>query len=125
VRSPNGDVEYHDIPVYFLERYEEEFAAWAANIRRIGPIKNIILKEGYLADPSPDPEHGPQLLQVSVSVWPSRHRHCLVIAPLTNRDRELITRHCEKLQKAGLASRQFQKEPPRPFMPFTPTVVKH
>lgn len=118
-----GPVRFIDIPEYFLERYTDEINAWAANIRKIGLVKSFILREGFLADPSPDPEYGAQLLGVKLVCKPWSGG--VEISPLHERDKALIARHCEKMQKARLPANAVLAEPPRPFLPFVPdTVVK-
>lgn len=115
-----GSVRFIDLPEYFLERYTGEINAWSNNVRKIGLVKSFILREGHLADLSPNPEQGAVLLQVKLMCRPWRGG--VEIRPLEEGDKRLIARHCEKLQKAGLPSRAFTPEPPRPFLPFMPTV---
>lgn len=116
-----GRVKIEGIPDYFIERYDAEIAAWAANFEKIGPVKCFILREGHLADLSPNPEQGAVLMQVRLIAKMSRKG--VEIRPLTERDRTLIALHCEKLQRAGVASNAFTPEPERPFIPFVPRIV--
>jgi hypothetical protein len=44
------------------------------------------------------------------------------IAPYTPRDKTMIFLHCEKLQRAGLGSKQFTAEPVRPGLPIFPNI---
>lgn len=118
-----GRVKIDRIPDYFLERYDTEIAAWAANFEKIGPTKSFVLREGYLSDLSPDPEHGAVLIQVKLIARMSRKG--VEISPLTVRDETLIALHCEKMQKAGVAARAVMKEPPRPGLPFMPSIRSH
>jgi hypothetical protein len=116
----HGSVRFVDIPEFFLERYTKEIDAWARNIKKIGLVKNFILREGHLADLSPNPEQGAVLIQVKLKCRPWLGG--VEICPLEERDERLIKNHCEKLQRAGLPSNAFTKEPERPFLPFMPTV---
>ena len=116
-----GRVRFSAIPDYFLDRYDGEIGAWADNFGKIGPVKSLVLREGYLADLSPDPELGAQLIQVKLIARLSRRG--VEICPLTRRDEVLIALHCEKLMRAGLPARAFTAEPERPWLPFMPTKV--
>jgi hypothetical protein len=113
-----GTVRFIDIPEYFLERYTDEINAWAQNIRKIGLVKSFILREGYFAELSPDPEQGAVLLQVKLICKPWAEG--VEISPLEERDRDLIARHCEKLILAKVPARVILKEPERPWLPFVP-----
>lgn len=113
-----GRVKIDRIPDYFLERYDDEIAAWASNFEKIGPVKAFVLREGYLADLSPNPEQGAQLIQVKLIAKMSRKG--VEIAPFTPRDETLIALHCEKMTRAGVPSRAVLKEPERPWLPFMP-----
>jgi hypothetical protein len=115
-----GRVKIDRIPDFFLERYDHEIAAWASNFAKIGPVKAFILREGHLANPSPDPEQGAELIQVKLIAKMSGKG--VEIKPFTPRDETLIALHCEKLQRAGLGSKQFTKEPVRPGLPMFPTI---
>lgn len=116
-----GRVKFDRIPDYFLERYDLEIGAWAQNFAKIGPVKAFILREGHLAASSPNPEQGAELIQVKLIAKMSRKG--VEIAPFTRRDETLIALHCEKMQRAGMPSRGFTKEPERPGMPFIPRIV--
>jgi hypothetical protein len=109
---------------YFLERYIEEFGAWAKNSQAIGPVKAIVLKEGPFADPSPNPEMGPILLQVLIVARPISH-DTVLLEPATERDEKLIRDHVQKLQSKGIKSRHFWKEEPRAWIPTMPRIVTH
>jgi hypothetical protein len=117
----HGKTRFTDIPEYFLERYSVEINSWAENIRKIGLVKAFILREGFLADLSPAPEQGAQLIQVKLKCQPWRGG--VEISPLEERDRALIVIHCDKLQKAGIPATGVLREPPRPWLPFVPTKV--
>ena len=115
-----GRVKIDRIPSYFLERYDGEIAAWAENFAKIGPVKTFVLKEGHLSNESPDPEQGAELIGVKLIAKMSGKG--VEISPFTARDETLIALHCEKLQKAGLGSKQFTPEPVRPGLPIFPTI---
>ena len=106
-----------DLPTYFLERYESEFAAWAAEIPlgKFKPRRLIVFREGDVAEPSPDPEQGKQLLGAWLLARISRKG--VEIEPFSERDREAIAKHCERMQAAGIPSRARLREPPRPGIP--------
>jgi len=116
-----GRVKIERIPDYFLERYDDEIAAWAQNFAKVGPVKSFVLREGYLADISPREEYGAQLVAVKLIARLSRKG--VEISPFTKRDETLIALHCEKLQRAGVKPRMVLAEPPRPFLPFMPDKV--
>jgi hypothetical protein len=110
------------IPDFFVERYDEELQAWGRNFGKIGPIKTIVLKEGPFSDLSPDPEQGAVLLGVKLIAKMERSRDRVEVSPLSERDEEIIRRHCEKMQRLNIHPRKFWKEPERPWLPFMPTV---
>lgn len=118
-----GRIKIDRIPDYFLERYDAEIAAWANNFQKIGPVKSFVLREGHLADSSPNVEQGAELIQVKLIAKLSRGG--VEISPLEQRDELLIALHCEKMERAGLRSRQFTPEPARPWVPFMPTMKPH
>jgi endonuclease YncB( thermonuclease family) len=117
-----GCVQFIDVPDYFLDRYDDEIAAWAVNFRKIGPVKSFVLREGYFADASPNEEYGAALIRVQLLAKVSRRG--IEIAPYRERDRRNIARHCEKMIKLGIPARARLKEPPRPWLPFMPKLVK-
>jgi hypothetical protein len=109
-----------DLPLYFLERYEDEFAAWAAEIPR-GEFKArrlFVFREGDVAEWSPDPEQGKQLLGAWLLAKISRAG--VEISPYREADREAIAKHCERMQRAGIPSRARLIEPERPGIPTIP-----
>lgn len=115
-----GSVRFIDVPEWFVARYDDEINAWAANIRKIGLIKSFVLKEGHLADMSPDPDQGAVLLQVKLMCKPWRGG--VEILPLTEQDRELIAKHVRKMERNKVSPRAVLKEPPRPGLPFLPNI---
>lgn len=117
--------EFVGIPDYFVERYGFELREWGRNLKKIGLKKHIILREGTLSDLSPNEEQGAVLLQVSLVADVERYKNDqlkLIIKPETDQDDMLIRKHCEKLQKAGIAAVAQLVEPERPWMPFMPTI---
>lgn len=118
-----GSVKFIDIPEFFLERYTDEINAWADHIGKIGVVKAFVLREGHLADLSPNPEQGAVLIQVKLMCKAAKRG--VEIFPLTEQDKTLIALHCEKLTRAGVGSRIFTPEPPRPWIPFMPSLARH
>ena len=120
--------EFKRIPDFFIERYNEEMEAWGKNFQKIGPVKTFVLKEGYWSEPSPDPEQGPVLIAVKLlatvvrSKFGNNDNTKVVVEPYTEADEEKIRKHCERMQSLGVKSRQFSKEPPRPWIPFMPKI---
>lgn len=117
----HGSVRFVDIPEYFLIRYAAEIDAWARNVRKIGLVKSIVLREGNQSDLSPNPEYGAQLIQVKLMCRPFRGG--IEVLPLEPRDKELIAKHCEKLEAARIPAGAVLVEPPRPFIPFMPDKI--
>jgi hypothetical protein len=112
------------LPDYFVERYDDELQAWGANFSKIGPIKHVVLREGYLADLSPNPENGAVLLRVGLVAEVSSARDRVVVRPEDEQSEALIARHCEKMQRAGVPARAVLVEPERPGIPFLPRIVQ-
>jgi hypothetical protein len=110
------------MPDWFVERYDDELAAWGSNFSKIGPIKSVVLREGHFSDLSPDPEQGAVLLQVKLLAEVSSRRDRVTVRPLGDQDEMLIARHCEKMQRLGVHPRAILKEPERPGIPFMPTI---
>ncbi|MCK1445416.1 hypothetical protein IVB43_23815 [Bradyrhizobium sp. 48] len=111
------------IPDYFVERYDDELQAWGANFSKIGPIKHIVLKEGYLADLSPNPEQGAVLLRVALVAEVSSGRDRVTVRPLSEFDEGLIARHVEKMQRAGVPAGAVLVEPERAGIPILPRII--
>lgn len=108
---------FEKIPEYFVVRYDADMIAWATKFREIGPVKTVVLKEGYFSDPSPDPELGPQLLAVRLLARMERNRTRVTITPLTDMDEAMIRKHCEKLMRLGIGPQSVLPEPERSFTP--------
>lgn len=111
------------MPDYFVEKYEPEIAAWGANLSKIGPIKHIVLREGYFSDLSPNPENGAVLYRVGLVAEVSSARDKVTVRPLDEQSEALIARHCEKMQRLGVPARAVLKEPERPGIPILPKIV--
>lgn len=116
---------FEKIPDWFVERYDGELCAWAANFAKIGPVKGIVLREGPFSDLSPDAEQGAVLLQVKLIARMERGRERVTVGPLTERDEVLIARHCEKMERLKVSPRMRLVEPERPWLPFMPSRVSH
>ncbi len=112
------------LPDWFVERYDDELRAWGANFSKIGPIKSIVLREGYFADLSPDAEQGAVLLGVKLIAEVSSRRDLVTVRPLGDQDEALIARHCEKMQRLGVWARAVLREPERPGVPFMPNIYR-
>jgi hypothetical protein len=115
-----------NIPDYFLERYEDEFAKWASYRDDDGRAPSTWLftfNDGEVAPHSPDPEQGRQLLGAWLFAkrWVGRDgRNHVEIEPHREQDREAIMKHCERMQRAGIPSRAVLREPERPGIPTIP-----
>lgn len=112
------------MPEWFVVKYDAELQAWGANFGKIGPIKTIVLREGYLSDLSPDPEQGAVLLGVRLVAEVSTRRDRVTVRPLGEQDEALIARHCEKMERAGVDPRAVLREPLRAGIPFMPDHVR-
>ena len=65
--KPRGAVSaVFNLPEYFVARYSYELREWGRNLKKIGLVKTIVLREGTLSDLSPDPEIGAVLLGVKL-----------------------------------------------------------
>jgi hypothetical protein len=118
----SGSNRFIDIPEYFLKRYDDEFNAWAANIRKIKFVKSFVLKEGHFADDSPDPEQGKKLMAVRIVCKPWSRG--FEFFPLTEEDRKKIREHCDKMERLKIDPRMVLPEPERPWLPFMPRIGK-
>lgn len=116
------DTFFERLPEFFCLRYDEELQRWGREFGEIGPVKGIVLKEGPFADPSPNTELGPVLIQVKLLA--QVHARGVTVSPLTERDEEQIRRHCEKLVRLGVHPRQFWKEEPRLWVPGMPQIER-
>ena len=106
-------------------RYQAELRAWAANLKQIGTVKSIVLREGSLADLSPDESLGAELIQVKVKCRAERVRGDeieIVASALDEHHEMLIRKHCEKMERNRIPAQVELVEPERPFMPFMPTI---
>jgi hypothetical protein len=113
--------QIRDIPDYFLERYQDEFARWAAYRDEAGRWSSTWLftfNEGDLAPRSPCEEQGPQLL--GAWLFGRRSRHGVEIEPYRDSDRAAILKHCERMQAARVPAWAKLREPERPGIPTIP-----
>ena len=111
-----------DVPDYFVARYFSELVAWAKNFSKIGVIKSIVLREGYYSASSPDEEQGAELIVVKLIA--KRGLRFVEVEPYRERDRRNIANHCQKLRDLDIPPRAQLIEPPRPWLPFMPDIVK-
>lgn len=113
------------VPDYFAQRYQTELRAWAANFRKIGTTKHIILREGVLSNVSPDPEQGAELVQVTLICKIERVRgdEIEIVVSAENEEQERrIAKHSEKMERANVPAGAVLVEPERPGLPFFPTI---
>lgn len=111
------------VPDYFVQRYQDELRAWAANLKKIGLTKHIILREGIFSDPSPDEELGAQLIQIELKAKIERidgDELRIVVSASDDEHERRIKKHCEKLQRKKIPAGMVLVEPPRPGIPFMP-----
>jgi hypothetical protein len=114
------------VPEYFQLRYQDELRAWAHNLKKIGLVKHIILREGNQSDLSPDPDLGAVLIQVELKARFERSRGDeieIVVSAADEEQQRRIFKHCEKLQGAGIPPGMVLVEPERPGMPFMPDIT--
>ena len=111
-----------DVPDYFVARYFSELVAWAKNFTKIGVIKSIVLREGYYSESSPDEEQGAELIVVKLIA--KRGLRFVEVAPYRERDRRNITNHCQKMRDLDIPPTAKLIEPPRPWLPFMPTIER-
>lgn len=111
------------MPDWFIERYDDEMQAWGRNFSKIGPIKHFILREGYFADLSPNPENGAVLYRVALIAEISSRADKVTVRPLDEQSEAHIARHCEKMMALGVPARAVLKEPPRPGIPILPKII--
>ena len=109
-----------NIPEYFLQRYQEEFLTWAAQIPtgEFHPLRLFTFNEGEVAPWSPDREQGKQLL--GAWLFAKLSRAGVEIEPYRDSDREAIAKHCERMLAAGIPARARLREPERPGIPVIP-----
>jgi hypothetical protein len=111
---------FKDIPSYFIERYDVQIQEWGANFAKIGRVKSIVLREGQFADVSPDPEVGAVLIAVKLIASYEAIKKRMTVEPFTERDKELIWKHCDKMRRLKVHPRMILPEPARPGLPFMP-----
>lgn len=135
-------VTFERLPEYFIRAHSEEIGAWGANMGEINRqnaaeglppnTKRVILREGYFADVSPDPEMGPVIRRVTLRAEVRRSGMTIrggrpvniaieiAIMPHTEDDERLIRRHCEKMTKLGVDPGKRLVAPPAAGIPFLP-----
>ena len=115
-----GKWKISGVPDYFVARYFHDFVKWAGKIRTgdFPATYLITFNEGELAADSPDPEQGKQLLGAWLFARVSKT--AIECEPYNERDRAAIWQHCERMQRAGVRSRDRLVEPPRPGIPVIP-----
>lgn len=125
--KPRGAVTAEfDLPEYFVQRYGLELREWGRNLKKIGLVKTVVLREGTLSDISPDPEIGAVLLGVKLQAKIERLANDemrLLISPATEQDERTIANHVQKMTKVGIPARASLVEPPRPGMPAFPNII--
>lgn len=115
-----------NLPDYFVKRYGLELREWGRNFSKIGMVKTIVLREGVLSDMSPDPEQGAVLLGVKLraSIEGLKNDEMMIeISPASEQDERVIANHVQKMTEIGIPARAELVEPPRPGMPFMPTIA--
>lgn len=113
------------MPEYFVLRYQSELRQWAANLRKIGTTKHIVLREGSLAELSPNELMGAELVQVTLKCKIERVRGDeleIVVSAADEEQERRIARHCEKMQRNRIPAGAVLVEPERPFVPFMPNI---
>lgn len=116
------------VPEYFVMRYQTELRQWAANLKKIGSTKSIVLREGSLADLSPDETLGAELVQVKlrckVEMRNGSDEVQIVVSALDGEQERRIRKHCEKMQRNKIPAGAVLVEPERPYVPFMPKIDK-
>lgn len=115
------------VPEYFVMRYQLELRQWAANFKKIGTTKHIILREGSLSELSPDEQLGAALVQVTLTVKIERMQGDeirLVVSAADEEQERRIRKHCEKMERNRIPAGAVLVEPERPYMPFMPKIDK-
>lgn len=113
------------VPDYFIHRYAVELRLWAANFKKIGSRKRIVLREGGLSELSPSEEQGATLYGVDLVAKIDRVQGDDLVICASAADEQsamLIAKHCEKLQRAKVPAGMVLVEPERPGIPFLPTI---
>lgn len=116
------------VPDYFVHRYATELRLWAANFKKIGPRKRIVLREGVLSDLSPNPEQGAVLMGVTLVAKIDRRQGDdleICASAADEQSTMLIRKHCEKMQRNKIPAGMVLVEPPRPGIPILPTIKPH
>lgn len=114
------------VPDYFVLRYQDELRAWAHNFKKIGFRKHVVLREGGLADLSPNPEQGAVLISVELTARVDRldGDDLRIVVGADEQNEALIRRHCEKMERNGIPAGLVLVEPDRPGIPILPRIVQ-
>jgi hypothetical protein len=109
-----------DLPEYFVARYFDEFVAWAKQIPQgvFKPTRLFVFNEGELAEWSPDPEQGKQML--GAWLFARISSKAIECEPFNDSDRTAIERHCRRMIAARVNPRDRLIEPERPGIPVIP-----
>lgn len=114
------------VPDYFVHRYATELRLWAANFKKIGFKKRIVLREGALSDLSQNEEQGAVLIGVDLIAKIDRRQGddleiCVSAADQENEMR--MRKHCEKMQRNKIPAGMVLVEPPRLGIPILPKII--
>lgn len=118
---------FEGIPDYFVERYDFDWRRWGSNFKQYGLNYRVIVREGGLADLSPNEEQGAVLLGVDMTCEIERRAgsvHKITVKVADEQSKAIMLRHCEKMQRVGIPARSVLVEPPRAGLPFLPRVVR-
>lgn len=115
------------VPDYFVHRYASELRAWAANFKKIGFKKRIVLREGGLSDLAPEAEQGATLYGVDLLAKIDRldgDDLQICVSAATEQDEMLVRKHVEKMERNKIPAGLVLVEPERPGIPFLPTITR-
>lgn len=115
------------VPDYFVHRYASELRAWAANFKKIGFVKSIVLREGALSDLSPNAEQGATLFGVKLKAAVDRRQGDdleICVSANSEQDEMLIRKHVEKMERNKIPAGMVLVEPPRPGIPILPKITQ-
>lgn len=113
------------VPDYFVHRYAAELRLWAANFKKIGFRKRIVLREGGLSELSPNAEQGATLYGVDLVAKIDRAQGddlVICVSAVDEQSEMLIRRHCEKMERNRIPAGLVLVEPERPGIPILPSI---
>lgn len=135
-------VIFERLPDYFIRAHAEEIGEWGRNMGAINRqnaaeglppnTKRVILREGYFADVSPNPEMGPVIRRVTLRCEVRRSGMTLrnglpvnvaieiAIFPHGDADEAMIRNHCQKMVGLGVSPEKRLVAPPAAGIPFLP-----